>query len=159
MSQAPATANAPQLRRDAGQVLLMADTGGGKAAVEALSSDSLELRQMALMYLAFGRMNLRMLRERIPMYVNSGPEDQQELNASNATSAIQPEAPKGLKAEAVRPFLQDPDGRLVACAGYLLALLGETDGLAPLLAYWREHAKADERCTRRLREAATAPSG
>ena len=45
--------------------------------------------------------------------------------------------PKGVAPDDLRPFLRDPDPELAAYAGYVLALLGQTDGLPPLLAQWR----------------------
>ena len=36
----------------------------------------------------------------------------------------------------------DADPEVAASAGYLLALLGEPDGMPPLLRYWREHAES-----------------
>lgn len=144
--QDSATSHDVQLRRDAGQVLLLADTGGGGAAVEALSSDVPELRQMALLFLAFGRAELRTLRGWIPVYMSY--HDADEIAMYSASSPIEPKPPAGLKAEVVRPFLQDADAKSAACAGYLLALLGEADGLPTLIAYWREHGQAEEGCTR-----------
>ena len=37
----------------------------------------------------------------------------------------------------VRPLVHNRDPELAAAAGYLLATLGEADGLEPLLKYWR----------------------
>lgn len=136
----PATAGDPQLRRDAGQVWLLADTGE-RVAVEALSSDSPDLRRMALLYLAFGRSHLQVLRNHIPVVMSF--HEQEEYLAYSARTPIEPKAPEGLSAQAVRPFLKDPDAKIVACAGYLLALLGEAEGLPPLIAYWRGNARND----------------
>jgi hypothetical protein len=61
-----------------------------------------------------------------------------------AGQAIVPEPPKGLQPEVVRPLLRDANPRMAAQAGYLLALMKESDGLEPLVRYWRDHARTDD---------------
>ena len=48
-----------------------------------------------------------------------------------------PKAPTGLKASQLRPFLGQHDPRAAAQAGYLLALLGEPEGLPALVRFVR----------------------
>ncbi len=59
-------------------------------------------------------------------------------------SAIVPEPPAGLKPEHVRPLIDDEDPQVAAQAGYLLALLGQKEGLPPLLAYWKTQRENDD---------------
>ena len=51
---------------------------------------------------------------------------------------IVPKPPVGLKVEDVRPLLGHAEPDVAACAGYLLVLLGDADGMAPLLRFWRQ---------------------
>jgi len=41
-------------------------------------------------------------------------------------------------------LLASPDAEVAALAGYLVTLLGEPDGLVPLLNYWRAQSKNQE---------------
>src|SRR5262249_26390082 len=67
-----------------------------------------------------------------------------------------PEAPRGLKPELVRPLLGDPDAEVAAHAGYLLALLGDVEGLPLLLGYWRRQTRADDDLLRLVYRAVAA---
>jgi hypothetical protein len=62
---------------------------------------------------------------------------------SRNNTPIIPKPPEGVKAEYVRPLLTDPDFEVAAGAGYLLSVLGEPDGIEPLLKYWRRQQKSD----------------
>ena len=68
---------------------------------------------------------------------------------STAATPIVPEAPAGLKPEPLRELARDPDPKVAGQAGYLLALLGEREGLEPLLRLWREGGEGHDG-TRRL---------
>ena len=52
---------------------------------------------------------------------------------------IVPRPPAGVAVEDVRPLAGDSDPEAAACAGYVLVLLGESDGMARLLQHWRQH--------------------
>jgi hypothetical protein len=55
----------------------------------------------------------------------------------------------------VKPLLEDKDPEIAARAGYLLALLGEADGMDALVNYWRAH-EADSNAQRLVYRAAAA---
>ena len=68
--------------------------------------------------------------------------DSMNLNVSYGRTSgtpIVPKPPAGVTVEDVRPLVGDADPETAACAGYLLALLGEPEGMEPLLNYWRQH--------------------
>ncbi|HEU5432765.1 MAG TPA: HEAT repeat domain-containing protein [Thermomicrobiales bacterium] len=129
-------------RQDALQFLLLAEKPkeARRLALDALRGELGEARRLALGYLARGKQSLasfrngefRVEREEHPMMMFSG--------LSDAPAAS--EVPEELTAADVRPFLADADGALAAFAGYLLAELGEPEGLEPLLKQWRAEGAA-----------------
>jgi HEAT repeat protein len=75
---------------------------------------------------------------------------------SNSGEPIVPEAPTGLTPEPLLPLLKSENPRVAAQAGYLAALLGRDEGLAPLIAYWRTKAVTDHEWTRFVYRAITS---
>jgi hypothetical protein len=73
------------------------------------------------------------------------PEDLDPFDRAFSRSGqpIVPKAPAGLAAAPLRPLLTDRDPEVAAYAGYLLALLGEGDGLDRLLQHWSGRARTD----------------
>lgn len=63
--------------------------------------------------------------------------------ANNPGEPIQPEPPKGLTEEHVRPLLLSKDPELRALAGYVLAISDDEAGLPFLLDYWRKLHQKD----------------
>jgi HEAT repeat protein len=128
-----------ELRLDALQVLLLvrAPTEVEQDVVAAMAGGSQSGRRLALVYLARGAEALGQLRGHaldfsdilgfIPPAYAARMERQQEGHGP----------PKGVAPEALRPFLHDADPELAAYAGYVLALLGQADGLPPLVSQWR----------------------
>ena len=53
----------------------------------------------------------------------------------------------------IRPLLADPNTEVAAAAGYLLAVLGEPDGLPPLVRYWRENGEKQSELDRLVYQA------
>jgi len=105
-----------------------------KAALAALGDQDPDRRKLALACLARG-----------PSHYVHGAFSLNNVEfsdpfSSDSERSASPTA--GLKPDVLRPFLADPDPRVAADAGYLLALLGERDGLEPVLRYWR---REDER--------------
>lgn len=137
------------LQRDLIRLILLAQAPGKtrEVALEWLSKGKPEQRKAALHYFSRGSSSLALIRDR--MYVRvTFDADPSEFVGMRADQPIKPTAPEGLTAEAVRPWLKDADPGTAAVAGYLLALLGEPEGLGPLLEYWRTHAKQDYQWTR-----------
>lgn len=128
------------LRRDAFQLSLATDTesrGTAKALAALSGVDSLR-REVALRYLAEGRSAMSQFREHLRRARGF------QSSRSDSSEAIVAAAPRGLKAEQVRPLSADPDPKVAAYAGYLLALLGEPKGLEKLLTYWRSQEEPSE---------------
>ena len=80
-------------------------------------------KKLAMIYLVHGarelwiaaRRDLSVQRARTPRFYSS----------SQSGTPIVPKPPEGVTLEDVRPLLGDSDAEVAACAGYLLALLGE----------------------------------
>jgi len=107
------------------------------AAIKGLQSPEQAVKRMSLLYLSDGPGALSDFGYGIYIY-KSG----QIVFSSSEEGAI-PQPPKGLKADAVRPLVKDDDPDVAAGAGYLLALLGEGDGLDAVVRRWRS-ANADD---------------
>jgi HEAT repeat protein len=122
------------LRFDAFKVLLATEPKARAApeAVAALSGTDTSRRSAALDYLVDSRRSYFELRDTIS--VNVTPD---EPGMSGSERGLPP-APPGLTTGQLLPLLRHTDPKVAAYAGYLLALLGEPQGLDKLLGYWRE---------------------
>ena len=125
----------PELRQIAWKTLLLAEprddearNDATSAAVKALGSPEEPLRRLSLLYLAIGPGALSDFGYGITIYRSN------LMSFRSSEDGVAPQAPKNLKADMVRPFLKDADPDIAASAGYLLALLGEADGLDALVA-------------------------
>jgi hypothetical protein len=152
----------PALRRDALAVLLASRGAEARtAARDYLSHADPGIRNLALATLALGRDEppYQYIREH-KMYLNlpEGAIDYRGFNHGELKPIV-PEAPKGLQPAVLRPLLKDPDPASAAYAGYLLAVLGEADGLGPLVRHWREGGGKDYSLTRLVYRAITALGG
>jgi HEAT repeat protein/thioredoxin-like negative regulator of GroEL len=131
---------ASQFRVDAFQIVLVAlkANEADKLASKQLASDNLEIRKLALSYLARGTESIHMLRSGIWMQSAAN-----EMYLFNESSPISIDPPTGITEEQVRPLLKDTNPEIGACAGYLLATLGNADGLDQLISVWRNADNAD----------------
>lgn len=133
-----------ELRQDAFRVILLSQSKATsqQRALATLNQTDPDLRKLALRFLALGPNAIQQLRgEQIYLVVNN-PE---LLDRSTPHGQpIAPEVPAGLNAEAVRPLLHDRDPQVSAYAGYLLTLVGDSEGLVPLLHYWRGRERSDD---------------
>jgi hypothetical protein len=132
-----------ELRRDAFQIMLQCrnKAEGRQAAIGALADRDAEVRRLALLALADEPSSFSSLREgQFHVRLENPTLD---IRPHSEPGPIVPEVPRGLKPEALHRFLQDSDPRAAALAGYLLVLLGDENGLGPLLKIWRERAKTD----------------
>jgi HEAT repeat protein len=110
-------------------------------AVAALAQPSAAARRIAVAYLAVGASNGSYLRGQISLdRVRNDPEDD-EIFLYNGNQPIVLTPPKDIKPEMIRPLLKDPDEEVAAYAGYLLAMTGDREGVAPVIRYWREREK------------------
>ena len=124
-----------ELRRDALQVLLAmkGKKDAVRLAVSVMEDKDSASRKLGLRYLVEGREGLDSLRETISL--KTGSRTYYYFDSSEPN--LLPQPPKGLKASQLRPFLGQPDQRAAAEAGYLLALLGEPEGLPALMRFVR----------------------
>lgn len=147
----------PALRQDALTVMLlgMSKIEGRKFAISALSHAEPGIRNLAISILTFGFQRLQTMHEEIYLTL----EDQQGFNQLIAEVNSQPsvpEPPRGLTLDMLRPLLKDSDPRTAACAGYLMALLGNAEGLDILVHYWREQGSTDDTWLRLVYRAVAA---
>jgi hypothetical protein len=120
-----------------------------EAAVAAMQGDDSNRRRIAIKYLAIGADALDDLSNGFSLHVVE--KSNRSIYSSSSNKAIVPEPPKHVTAEQVRPLISDDDPQVAAYAGYVLALLGEPEGLEPLLKYWRERSqKKPDAATDRL---------
>jgi hypothetical protein len=133
------------LRRDAFQITLVAQEAGERiqTAIETLRGDDPGRRLVAIKFLAMGTQALRYL-PATEFWIDVEETVSGADPFGSADKPIIPEPPRRLKAEDVRPFLNDPDEEMAAYSGYLLALFGEREGLGVLLRYWRSRPEPDE---------------
>ena len=141
-----------ELRRDAFQVLLatLPDKEATPRAVAAMSSDDPFRRKLALVRLVEGSRALGLLRDAIVLNI-----DGQGASYGGGTPIV-PEPPPGLEPQDVRPLVDDPDPKTAAYAGYLLALLGEKEGVGPLVEYWHAGQEENEELSRLVYRAVAA---
>jgi HEAT repeat protein len=126
------------LRNDAFQIELLTRSAPAarKLSLETMHGGNVARKRLAMIYLIHGARELWNLHDGIYL-----------LNALNSTiyssrqsgTPIVPKPPEGLTLDDVRPLVGDANAEAAACAGYLMALLGDTSGMEPLLQYWRQH--------------------
>ncbi|MBN1588272.1 MAG: HEAT repeat domain-containing protein [Pirellulales bacterium] len=130
-------------RRDAFRILLTTANKQRKAAsteiaVNALANDD-QLRQIALAFLAGDTSSLQMSSAGYPLSYSFTFYSE----GFSSGKPIVPKPPKGLEPKHVRPWIHDKDAKTAAYAGYLLALLGQPEGLPPLLDHWQSLSQRD----------------
>jgi HEAT repeat protein len=141
------------LQNDAFQIRLAAEpaTAQTKLAVAGLGERDSRRRELALACLVGDDHRLFWLHGRLQLSRSSTFESSRQSG-----QPIVPQAPSGLKPAMVRPLLDHSDSELAGQAGYLLALLGERDGLPALLRLWRERGEKDDRVQRLVYRAIAA---
>ena len=125
------------LRSDAFQICLATQPSNeaSKLALVAIKGSDPARKKLAVKYLAHGASALQSIGNGLYLYGMS-----HVVFHNNARGVpIIPKPPKGVTAEDVRPLAGSADAETAACAGYLLALLGEPEGMGPLVQYWRHH--------------------
>jgi hypothetical protein len=103
-----------------------------------MQGDNLDRRRVALAYLATGATALGRLPSGFSVHVG-GEESRVYYSSGDDTPSV-PKPPAGVTVEQVRPMVTDADPQVAACAGYILALFGEPEGLEPVMKYWRERS-------------------
>jgi hypothetical protein len=128
------------LRTDAFRIQLLTQSRkqSRKTVLAAIRGTDGPRKKVALQYLVQGSNGLRVLPSGIFL---SGNFDVSFDNVRQNGTPIIPTPPVDIAIEDIRPLAGNSDPELAACAGYLLALLGEPDGIRPLLQYWRQHGQ------------------
>ena len=148
----------PDLRRDAFQVLLISGDSdqAKKEALDALRGREPAFQKLALAFLTSDSTSLGMLRNAL----NLRPETSAfstltRAYGSNTNSLSEPipTLPKEVTGDVLRPLLVSGDPELAALAGYALTLLGDSEGLGPLLGYGRQRAEKDRSWDKRIYQA------
>lgn len=137
----------PAVRSDLLRVLLVAqeEKDAQKTALAALQSADDSARRKALRYLARGKGAVGVV-DGSNFDLASGSVYQTIYSGTGSGAEI-PELPEELTAEILLPLLESADQEQAAEAGYLLCRLERPEGLPPLLAWWRQHARRSEAWT------------
>jgi hypothetical protein len=132
---------AESARSYAFQVQLLTQTSkeAREAALSAFKGTDTWRKKIAIRYITHGKRSLYALPYGFYMSY-SYPESS---GFSRNGTPIVPKPPEGVDLARVRSLLSDPDPEISAGAGYILAVAGESDGIEPLLAYWRHQQKSD----------------
>ena len=126
------------------QLLTVPEKEARKVSLAAIRGGDAIRKKLALKYLVLGGDALCSLST--GLFFGGSITTTFEGRASG--TPIVPKPPAGLTVADVRPLLADADPETAACAGYLLVLLDESDGMEPLLRQWREHGRGDDRWSR-----------
>jgi HEAT repeat protein/thiol-disulfide isomerase/thioredoxin len=131
------------LRRDAYHVYFttLPKTERRELAVASLTGDDPHRKSIALRYFVAGLDDLEYVRG-YRFDLELADDDVRQRQSSG--QPIIPKPPKGIQADDVRPLINDEDPRTAAYAGHLLSLFRYSDGLPPLLKYWREQGTDDD---------------
>ena len=129
----------PDSRSDAFRIVLLTSspTDSNALAVAAILDLDSPLRRPALAYLTLGEAGVK----------SFGPGEfeleRQGVSRYDSANDRKGELPKDLTVEHLKPFLTSPDDETVAQAAYLLAMLGQAEGLDQLIAVWRKAKSSD----------------
>jgi len=133
----------PELREAAFKILMAGQPEGDRigTATAALAGDN-AVRRKIVVALLVGQAGPMQYLEQYGLVLTMAEEPEDAGRTEG--SAVVPEPPMGLKPEHLRPLINDDDPQVAAQAGYLLALLGQKEGLPPLLAYWKTQKENDD---------------
>ncbi len=125
------------LRTDAFQIRLITQSNAEakKLALAAMKGTDAARKKLAVKYLVHGPSELISFADGI--YLN-GMSFTSSSSVQSGTPIV-PEAPTGVTAADLRPLLGGSDSETAASVAYLLAVLGESEGIEPLVEYWRRH--------------------
>ncbi len=115
------------------QLVVQPESEARRSALAALRNSHPKRKAIALRYLAHGPGSLNTLPSGFMLFFVST----YSYSSGSDGNPIVPQPPAGLKLRDVRPLMDDADAETAASAGYLAVLLGDSDGMAPLLRYWR----------------------
>ena len=138
------TAVSAALRTDAFQILLALSLPkeGARAAAAGLSGKDPARQTLALQYFVYGGNALSSVRRHERFHPIGGIFEPHERRT------VVPKPPEGLHVSQLLRLLDDPQPAVAAEAGYLLALLGESRGLEPLLRYAQQQGKSNSQLQR-----------
>jgi hypothetical protein len=145
----------PALRRDAFQVLLLSGDAAEatKEAVEAFRGKDPDFQKIGLRYILSDAAALRTLHDALNLIVNTPAFTKLTASGTRSADALSeapPALPKQLDPLVLKPLLKSPDEELAALAGFALCLLGDSEGLEPLLRQWRKVEAKDRSWDKRV---------
>jgi hypothetical protein len=128
------------LRTDAFHIQLLTRPApeARQISLEAMRGTNAARKRLAMIYLTHGTRELWMLHDGIYFY---NLINMTVFTSSQSGKPIVPKPPEGLTLADVRPLVSDSNAEVAACAGYLMALLGDSSGMEPLLQYWRQRGE------------------
>lgn len=131
------------LQTDAFQVRLVTQSGAEakKLAMAAIKGSHAGRKKQAIKYLVHGSSELHSFGEGLYLHGVSFSSSY----TIRSGMPIVPEPPAGVTIDHIRPLMDDSDRETAATAAYLLVLLGQPEGIEPLLQYWRrDGARSDQ---------------
>jgi len=148
----------PALRRDAFQILLVSEDleSAQKDALDALRGHEAAFQKLALAFLTADSASLGMLRGALNLHSDTSAFAGLTRSFASTPETLSepiPTLPKEITPEVLRPLLAAEDSEIAALAGYALALLGDAQGLEPLLSYFRKRAAKDQAWDKRVYQA------
>ena len=148
----------PALRRDAFQVVLLSGDAAQatKEAIEALRGHDPTIQKLALHYVLSDAAALGTLRDSLHLIVSTAAYTKltsPRARPADTLSEPPPSLPKELAPASLEPLLKSADGELAALAGFALTLLGDSQGLDPLLRHWRDSKTKDHAWDKKVYQA------
>ena len=130
------------LQADAFQILLMAqpEKERTETVVAVFKEQPSHKLKVALAYLVLGEAALNKLRGS-GLVLDRYSSITRSWSSRGASQPIIPDPPPGISFEEIEPLLDSRDPQVAAFAGYIAALFGEEDGLAPLLSFWQSQTE------------------
>ncbi len=129
-----------KIRFDAFQVLLLlqkTEKAKVQFVLDTLQQKDPKRSGLAVRALVGDPYDLRLLRGGIYLPVNA------MYHISDVQEGVKT-LPKGLELDSIKPLIDDENEEVAAYAGYFTAMLGDPDGMTPLLKYWRQTKGTNE---------------
>jgi HEAT repeat protein/thiol-disulfide isomerase/thioredoxin len=131
------------LRADAFQVLLLSGDAAqaSKEAFDAFRGHDPDFQKIGLRFILADSAALRTLRDSLHLKMNTpafAKLTAPHIRSADALSEPPPALPKEIDPLVLKPLVKSPDEEVAALAGFALTLLGDPEGLEPLLRHWRK---------------------
>jgi hypothetical protein len=122
------------------RLITQSNADAKKLALAAMKGADAARKKLAVKYLVHGPSGLQSFGEGSYLYGMSFTTSYSERSGM----PIVPKPPEGVTAADIRPLMSSADRETAASAAYLLALLGESEGVEPLLQYWRQREASSD---------------